>query len=334
MMTMRIFLVALACVFVGVLSAEDAWPDQNSLIKIRHAAAHGEPHSQLLMGILLELGYGVPQNLQEAAIWYSLAAHSGDSCAFKRLGLMLFFGNGVPQHKDLGTALILLSLRKNMREPFDRTNIQNDLLQDLKEEDLDNAEYIAEIWDAFRPEYKPISLLGASYPHESRLKMNRRRQPELIIKLASDRPDPQDANDRFYGPGTGEWNIGISRSEYEQIQREQQALLVQINDLRAQAEALKLHDLRNKIDKLQTAKGSLQRQALDELLTAIRDAMTAGVTIVIPPLALYSAYEAVGHFKNSADRYIESIQVEKEVHALLRMEESLKKAESFGRRER
>lgn len=48
----------------------------------------------------------------------------------------------------------------------------------------------------------------------------------------------------------------------------------------------------------------------------------------------FNCYEAVEHFKSSADRYVQSIQIEKEIHALLRMEESLKKAESFGSRDR
>lgn len=69
---MRIFLLAVFCVFSNFLSAEDIWPDNASLVNIRNAAFHGEPNSQLLMGLLLELGCGVPQNFEEAATWYSL----------------------------------------------------------------------------------------------------------------------------------------------------------------------------------------------------------------------------------------------------------------------
>src|SRR5690606_6029406 len=58
-------------------------------------AGKGDAAAQTLLALMYEGGYGVPQNLKEAANWYGLAAKAGDREAQYAMGLMLLAGRGV-----------------------------------------------------------------------------------------------------------------------------------------------------------------------------------------------------------------------------------------------
>lgn len=57
---------------------------------------------QVILGQCYELGLGVEQNYQTAAIWYSRAAEQGDSEAQNLLGILYYTGRGVTQNSELG----------------------------------------------------------------------------------------------------------------------------------------------------------------------------------------------------------------------------------------
>jgi len=60
-------------------------------------AEKGEADSQVKLGIMYNLGNGVPQDYQVAVKWYRLAAEQGNAQAQFNLGIMYNLGKGVPQ---------------------------------------------------------------------------------------------------------------------------------------------------------------------------------------------------------------------------------------------
>ena len=67
-------------------------------------AEHGDPKSQLELGVLYALGRGVPQDYAQAAVWYRRAADQGDAEARCGLGSLYEHGHGVQQ--DYGLAAV------------------------------------------------------------------------------------------------------------------------------------------------------------------------------------------------------------------------------------
>lgn len=314
---MRTLLIAVACVLACLLSAEEAWPDQDTVIAIRKFASEGHPEGQVLMGFLFELGLGVEQNYREAALWYAMAAHDGNRLAFLQWGILTFFGRGVPKNEQMGLLLMYLG-------PYD------DLFPDMTEEELATVHEIRALWNSLDFAYSPLSFTPTFFAEMN----NCHKTPQRMIRLASDRPDPMDSNERIYGPGTGDWNTGVMRSEYEQLQRDYRELLRGIEAVQASANTMKAKDLRAQIERLQADFIEQRHGAYKEWIISLGAAMAAGLSIPYPIAALIEAYGAMEGFKSAADRYVKSIDVEKEVNRLLEIERSLEKAQSFGGRER
>ena len=63
----------------------------------RAKAEQGDASAQLLLGLMYEVGQGVPQDDAEAVKWYRLAAEQGHTQAQTNLGVMYAKGEGVPQ---------------------------------------------------------------------------------------------------------------------------------------------------------------------------------------------------------------------------------------------
>ncbi len=99
-------LLALVVVFV----AAPAWADfeagaeayfrgdyATALKEFRVVAEQGDAGAQAILGVMYDMGRGVPQDGKEALRWYRLAAEQGDAYAQVNLGLMYQKGKGVPQ---------------------------------------------------------------------------------------------------------------------------------------------------------------------------------------------------------------------------------------------
>jgi hypothetical protein len=311
---MRPFLIALSLIFPPLLQAQDVGLNETHITAIQGAAEEGDPRFQLILGILSELGLGLPQDATQAARWYLLSAQQGNACAQKRLGLLYFSGQGVPQDQVMGMALVLLGSSASFVEWNESASLRCYLAEDLTESEYRTALHWAQAWSSPQPQ------------QEAR----RRREP--LIRLVSDRPDPQDANERIYGPGTGDFNVGMLRSEFEAMQR---GFISKLEDLKNQAEWMKLESVREKIQALKGKEGKLRQEALKDLASAVDAAIGAGLLVECPPAALVSAYIAVQNFKSSAEHYNEAVNVDKEVQALLKMEKTLERdRERHGGRER
>jgi TPR repeat protein len=61
------------------------------------AAEQGSVSAQFNLGIIYDIGRGVPQDYKEAVKWYRLAAEQGNETAQNNLGVMYEAGNGVLQ---------------------------------------------------------------------------------------------------------------------------------------------------------------------------------------------------------------------------------------------
>lgn len=108
--------------------------------------------------------------------------------------------------------------------------------------------------------------------NHSRPEYNTRMSRELreeSIQFTSDRPDPADANERVYGPGTGDWNQGILKSDYEKIERARDELLAKMNEFHIQAESMKIDSLKKEIEKLDQKSKELCEKAFFDLICAI-----------------------------------------------------------------
>ena len=64
------------------------------------AARLGFAPAQNNLGVLLEKGKGVRQDMQKAAIWFGKAARQGDPRAQHSLAMMYFHGRGIPEDKE------------------------------------------------------------------------------------------------------------------------------------------------------------------------------------------------------------------------------------------
>jgi len=65
--------------------------------EIRRMAELGDTVAQLDLGNSYYTGEGIPQNYNEAAKWYRIAAKKGNAVAQNNLGMMYSIGIGVPK---------------------------------------------------------------------------------------------------------------------------------------------------------------------------------------------------------------------------------------------
>ena len=78
--------------------AEENWA--HVLERSKPAAEKGNAHAQTMMGLLYYFGYGVPQSYSEAARWYHLAAEQEHSVALANLADIYNEGLGVAVDHD------------------------------------------------------------------------------------------------------------------------------------------------------------------------------------------------------------------------------------------
>lgn len=65
--------------------------------QLRTAGEQGVAAAQVKLGVMYQLGRGVPQDHGEAVRWYRKAANQGHAVAQLNLGVMYHNGEGVPQ---------------------------------------------------------------------------------------------------------------------------------------------------------------------------------------------------------------------------------------------
>lgn len=196
-------LVCMVCILTSSLlwshpSAEKLLEPTN-IAEIQEAALNEDANCQLIMGILSEFGWGLPQDSLMAEEWYHASAHQGNLCAQKRLKSLVF----ADLHEEINTTQSTLSDWMEPEVIIAKVPIKQNTIygrkQSLITEQLSRAKpYI------YLDELSHARSVSTSNPN---------------IILTSDRPDPADWNERIYSPGTGDWNVGILRTEYEKMER-------------------------------------------------------------------------------------------------------------------
>ena len=81
-------------IFISLIA--NSYPASN-FNDIRRMAELGDTVAQLNLGNSYYTGEGVPQNYNEAAKWYRIAAKKGNPVAQNNLGMMYSIGIGVPK---------------------------------------------------------------------------------------------------------------------------------------------------------------------------------------------------------------------------------------------
>lgn len=79
------------------VNAYNAQDYQTALREFLPLANGGDATAQAYLGIMYYYGNGVPQDYSQALYWYRKAAEQGNSSAQRNLGIMYQHGNGVPK---------------------------------------------------------------------------------------------------------------------------------------------------------------------------------------------------------------------------------------------
>jgi len=96
--------------------------DHRTALKEFHALAEiNDARGQYGLGVMYDLGEGVPQNLEEAVKWYLLSAEQGNADAQNNLGVMYENGEGIA--RDYGEAMKWYRKAAEMRNPDAPNNI-------------------------------------------------------------------------------------------------------------------------------------------------------------------------------------------------------------------
>lgn len=101
--------------FQAGLAAYQQGDFATALNKWRPLAAQGDADAQGMLGVLYFYGQGVPKDFGEAAKWNRMAAEQGNAKAQARLGAAYYFGNGVVQ--DYSRSLELYRMAAEQGQP-------------------------------------------------------------------------------------------------------------------------------------------------------------------------------------------------------------------------
>ena len=104
---LRAALIALALILSAAPVSAGVWEDADAAFSHgdyaeamrlwRHLAEQGDAAAQGAIGMMYDIGKGVPEDDAEAAKWYRMAAEQGKANAQFVLGLKYVYGEGVPQ---------------------------------------------------------------------------------------------------------------------------------------------------------------------------------------------------------------------------------------------
>ena len=97
LLTLSLSAPVLAGPFEDGLTAYNKSDYKTALRLWRPLADQGIADAQYNLGLMYDIGRGVPQDYAQAVKWYRLAADQGNASAQSNLGLMYDKGRGVPQ---------------------------------------------------------------------------------------------------------------------------------------------------------------------------------------------------------------------------------------------
>jgi len=102
--------------FQAGLEAADRGDYHTAVKEFQLSAERGDVKARYNLGVMYQLGLGVPQDDQEAVRWYRLAAEQGDASAQFKLGIMYDKGKGVLKDYVLAHMWMNLAAAKGVKE--------------------------------------------------------------------------------------------------------------------------------------------------------------------------------------------------------------------------
>ena len=148
----RAIIVALILAIAAPVAAQDYEAGRQAYVRGDYAAAlrelrplaeQGDADAQAFLGIMYDIGDGVPQDYAEAVKWYRMAAEQGLAEAQFFLGFMYRFGKGVPQDFVLAHMWSNLAASKGKEAA---TKAREILAGEMTPEQIAEAQKLAREW--------------------------------------------------------------------------------------------------------------------------------------------------------------------------------------------
>ncbi len=131
--------------FQAGIEAADRGDYHTAVEEFQLSAERGDVKARYSLGVMYQLGLGVPQDDQETVRWYQLAAEQGDASAQHNLGMMYFEGKGVP--KNDVQAYLWMSLAAGQGTELARKNLAV-IEEEMTPAQLAEAQQLAQEWKA------------------------------------------------------------------------------------------------------------------------------------------------------------------------------------------
>ncbi len=131
--------------FQAGIEAADRGDYLTALKDFQLSSERGVVSARYNLGVMYQLGLGVPQNYQEAARWYQKAAEQGDSQSQFNLGTMYDEGQGVPKDYVLAHMWMNLAAAKGVKEAVKGRDLLEKLMTPAQ---LAEAQRLAREWKA------------------------------------------------------------------------------------------------------------------------------------------------------------------------------------------
>ena len=129
--------------FQAGLEAADRGDDHTAIKEFQFSAERGDVKARYSLGVMYQLGLGVPQDDQEAVRWYRLAAEQGDASAQFNLGIAYRQGRGVPKNYVQAYLWATLAAGKGMEEVVE---LRDSLEKIMTPDQLAEAQRLAREW--------------------------------------------------------------------------------------------------------------------------------------------------------------------------------------------
>ncbi len=129
--------------FQAGLEAADRGDYHTAIKEFQLSAERGDVKAQYNLGVMYQLGLGVPQDDQEAVRWYRLAAEQGDASAQFKLGVMYDKGKGVLKDYVLAHMWMTLAAAKGGK---DAVKLRDLLEERMTPAQLTEAQRLAREW--------------------------------------------------------------------------------------------------------------------------------------------------------------------------------------------
>ena len=129
--------------FQAGLEAADHGDYPTAVKEFQLSAERGDVKARYNLGVMYQLGLGVPQDDQEAVRWYRLAAEQGDASAQFKLGVIYDKGKGVLKDYVLAHMWMNLAAAKGVKEAVNGRDL---LEKNMTPAQLAEAQRLAREW--------------------------------------------------------------------------------------------------------------------------------------------------------------------------------------------